>query len=156
MPQQVISFHYTLSDSTGRELDSSRSGDPLPFLTGASQIIPGLEKELLTLKVGDSKVIAVAAKEAYGDRNDDLVIQVEKDKFPQQEIKVGDQFQAGEEAGSPPLTAIEVTDSHVTLDGNHPLAGVDLSFDVEVTEVRDATEEELKHGHAHGPNGHQH
>lgn len=152
---RVISFHYTLTDPSGETLDSSRDHGPLTFLEGVGQIIPGLESELKTLKLGDKKVVKIAAKNAYGERQNDLVINVKRSQLPKADVKVGDQFQT-QEQHSPAFTIVEVGTESVTLDGNHPLAGIDLTFDVEVTEVRDATAEELSHGHSHGPDGHHH
>jgi FKBP-type peptidyl-prolyl cis-trans isomerase SlyD len=154
--QKVISFHYTLTDSSGKTLDSSTGSEPLTFLEGVGQIIPGLESELLGMKVGDKKRVGVKAKDAYGEKDAGNIIEVPLEKMPTSKIKVGDQFRAGKDDHSPVVTVAKVTETHVTLDGNHPLAGMDLSFDVEITEVRDATKDELTHGHAHGPGGHHH
>jgi FKBP-type peptidyl-prolyl cis-trans isomerase SlyD len=154
--QKVISFHYVLTDSSGKTLDSSTGSEPLTFLEGVGQIIPGLESELLGMKVGEKKRVAVKAKDAYGEKDAGNVIEVPLEKMPTRTMKVGDQFRAGQDNHSPVVTVAKVTETHVTLDGNHPLAGMDLSFDVEITEVRDATKDELTHGHAHGPGGHHH
>lgn len=156
MSARVIAFHYTLTNPRGETLDSSDGGEPLAFLEGSGQIIPGLERELAKLPAGTKSRIKVAAKEAYGDHNPANVVEVPRDKMPTQKIKVGDRFRAGEEQHAPVVTVTKVSDSHVTLDGNHPLAGVDLTFDVEITEVRAATAEEQAHGHVHGPGGHHH
>jgi FKBP-type peptidyl-prolyl cis-trans isomerase SlyD len=154
MPQRVISFHYTLTDSAGKKLDSSDGSEPLTFLEGVQQIIPGLERELTGLKVGDKKRVTVAANDAYGAKDAKKIVEISLDQMPTKKIKVGDQFRAGEDHHAPVVTATKVTDSHVTLDANHPLAGIDLTFAIEITAVRDATAEELAHGHAHGPGGH--
>ncbi|HUI07094.1 MAG TPA: peptidylprolyl isomerase [Verrucomicrobiae bacterium] len=156
MANKVISFHYTLTDSTGKTLDSSADGEPLTFLEGVGQIIPGLETHLRAMKVGDKKNVTVPAKSAYGEKDPANVVEVGLDKMPTRGIKVGDRFRAGDGPNAPIVTATKVTDTHVTLDGNHPLAGMDLTFAVEVTAIRDATEEELDHGHVHGPGGHGH
>lgn len=156
MTKKVISFHYTLTDPAGKTLDSSAGGEPLTFLEGVGQIIPGLESELGKMKVGDKKKVSVKAANAYGDPDPQNVIEVPREKMPGQKITVGDRFRAGQGGNAPVVTVTKVTDSHVTLDGNHPLAGVDLTFDVEITEIRDATKEELDHGHAHGAAGHHH
>jgi FKBP-type peptidyl-prolyl cis-trans isomerase SlyD len=154
MKRRVISFHYTLTDPTGQTIDSSTGRDPLTFMEGAGQIIPGLETEIGKLKAGDKRKIGVKADDAYGQRDPQALIDVPVEKLPSKTVKVGDQFRSNQ---SPlPLTVTKVTDTHVTLDANHPLAGVDLTFDVEITTIRDATEEELAHGHAHGPGGHSH
>jgi FKBP-type peptidyl-prolyl cis-trans isomerase SlyD len=156
MPQRVISFHYTLTDSTGKTLDSSDGSEPLTFLEGVQQIIPGLERELTGLKPGDKKLVTVRAADAYGDKDDKKIVDVPLTQMPTKTIKVGDQFRAGEGHQAPVVTATKVTATHVTLDANHPLAGIDLTFAIEITAVRDATAEELAHGHAHGPGGHHH
>jgi FKBP-type peptidyl-prolyl cis-trans isomerase SlyD len=156
MPSKVISFHYTLTDGTGKTLDSSAGGEPLTFLQGVGQIIPGLEAHLSAMKVGDKKNVTVPAKDAYGAKDPGNVVEMPLDKMPARGIKVGDRFRAGEGQLAPVVTVTKVTDTHATLDGNHPLAGMDLTFAVEVTEIRDATEEELSHGHAHGVGGHHH
>ena len=156
MSQKVIAFHYTLTDSSGKTLDTSAGGEPLMFLEGVGQIIPGLEMELLGMKVGEKKHVIVKAKDGYGEKDPGNVVEVALEKMPAQGIKVGDRFRAGRDDHSPVVTATKVTETHVTLDGNHPLAGMDLTFDVEITEVRDATEDELAHGHSHGPGEHHH
>ena len=154
MSAKVISFDYTLTNPAGEVIDSSEGRDPLVFMTGIGQIIPGLESELIRLNVGDKKRVQVQAAEAYGQHDPKRTIEVPLEKLPKEGIEIGDQFNAGGDHGSFVVTS--VTETHATLDGNHPLAGVDLTFDVEVTGVRDATLEELAHGHAHGPGGHEH
>ena len=156
MPNKVIAFHYTLTDKAGQTLDSSAGNEPLAFLVGMGQIIPGLETHLLTMKVGDKRKVLVPAKDAYGDKDPANTTELPLDKMPAKNIKVGDQFRAGSDGHAPVIVVTKVTDTHVTLDGNHPLAGQDLTFDVEIIEVRDATKEELSHGHVHGPGGHHH
>lgn len=153
----VIGFHYTLKDPQGTTLDSSAERDPLLFLAGQGQIIPGLEKVLIDMQVGDSKVFVVAAEEGYGPVRDELKTVANKTQFPPEaELVVGMQFMAGEGPSAPVVTVTEITGDEVHLDANHPMAGMELHFDVEITEKRDATEDELAHGHAHGAGGHQH
>jgi FKBP-type peptidyl-prolyl cis-trans isomerase SlyD len=154
--KKVISFHYLLTDASGKTLDSSAGGEPLTFLEGVGQIIPGLETELRSMKVGDKKHVKVKAKDAYGEKDPNNIVEVPLSQMPTRGIKAGDRFRAGQDSLSPVVTALKVTETHVTLDGNHPLAGMDLAFDVEITEVREASKEELTHGHAHGPSGHHH
>ena len=157
MTQRVFGFHYTLKDKEGNVIDSSENAAPLLFLEASGQIIPGLEKELLGLDVGDKKNIQVKAAEAYGEVVEDLKITVQKSQFPEgQELNIGDQFQVTNEQHAPVFTVVEIQGEDVHVDGNHPLAGHDLFFDVEITEKRAATEEEVAHGHAHGPGGHHH
>ena len=156
MANKVISFHYTLTDASGKTLDSSAGGEPLTFLEGVGQIIPGLETHLRAMKVGDKKNVTVAAQHAYGEKDPHNVVEVALDQMPTRGVKVGDRFRAGDSPNAPVVTATKVTDTHVTLDGNHPLAGLDLTFAVEVMAIRDATKEELDHGHVHGAGGHEH
>jgi FKBP-type peptidyl-prolyl cis-trans isomerase SlyD len=153
MGARVISFHYTLTDPEGNQLDSSQGGDPLSYLEGSGRIIPGLESALSRLEQGDKREVRIAAKEAYGERSAENVFEVPIGKLPTDEVKVGDRFRAGEEAHAPVVTVTRVENDQVTLDGNHPLAGVDLTFDVEITGIREATDEEMEHGHVHGPGG---
>lgn len=156
MAQKVISFHYTLTNQAGEILDSSKDNQPFSFIEDAGQIIPGLEKELSGLQKGDKRKISVPAADAYGERNDDLIVRVTKDKLPSQTIKVGDRFRGGQDPSSPIFTVTQMDEQEVTLDGNHPLAGLDLVFDIELLEIRDATSDELDHGHPHGEHGHSH
>lgn len=157
MSAKVVSFHYTLKDGSGKVLESSFNDEPMRYLEGVGQIIPGLESELKGLKKGDKKSVNVKAAEAYGEFEQDLIVQVPKEQMPKKDIVVGDQFHADSGHGhTQVVTVTAVSETHVTVDGNHPLAGQDLNFDVEITEVRDATKEELDHGHAHGGDGHHH
>ncbi len=149
MTQSVISFHYTLFGPDGKILETSKGAQPLQFLTGTGQIIPGLENSLNQLKPGDKKRVQVPCEEAYGQRDQALVLQVPMEKFPSKEVKVGDQFKASGNPSTPPLTVIEVNNGLVTLDANHPLAGIDLTFDVEIVAMREATAEECAHKHSH-------
>ena len=156
MPTHVITFHYTLTDAAGKQLDTSAGAEPLAFLEGSGQIIPGLETQLRTMNVGDKQRLTVPARDAYGEKDPTNVREISRDKLPVRQVKVGDQFRAGSDHHAPIVTVTGVTDTHVTLDGNHPLAGQDLTFDLEITDKRAATDEELAHGHVHGPGGHQH
>jgi FKBP-type peptidyl-prolyl cis-trans isomerase SlyD len=156
MSQRIISFHYTLTDPSGKTIDSSVGQDPLTYLEGKGQIIPGLENNLQKMKVSDKKRVTVPSAEAYGPREERYVVKVPRGKLPAKDIKVGDQFQVSADPSGRPLTVITITESEVTLDANHPLAGIDLTFDVEIIDVREATAEELAHGHSHGPGGHGH
>lgn len=153
----IASFHYTLTDNTGKVLDSSSGQEPLSYLHGAHNIIPGLESALEGKKVGDKLNVAVPAADAYGLRNDDLVQELPSSMFSGiEKIDVGMEFHAETEHGLQVVTVTKVDGDQITIDGNHPLAGIDLNFAVEITEVRTATEEELSHGHAHGAGGHHH
>ena len=157
MAQKVVSFHYTLKDTAGKVLESSVGDEPLSFLEGVGQIIPGLESAMQGLRKGDKKSVQVKAAEAYGERELDLIVQVPRAQIPKPDVAVGDRFHADSGHGHTQVVVVTaVNDTHVTVDGNHPLAGQDLHFDVEVIEVREATKDEVEHGHAHGPGGHNH
>lgn len=153
----VASFHYVLTDKSGTTLDSSEGHEPLSYLHGAGNIIPGLESALLGKVVGDKLTVAVPAAQAYGLRDDGLIQVLPSSMFSGiEQIEVGMEFHAETEHGMQVVTVTKVEGDEVTIDGNHPLAGVDLNFAVEITDVRNATEEELHHGHAHGAGGHHH
>jgi FKBP-type peptidyl-prolyl cis-trans isomerase SlyD len=153
----VASFNYTLTDGDGKVLDSSEGHEPLSYLHGAGNIIPGLEKEMLGKTVGDTFNVTIPAAEAYGERNDSMIQELPATMFSGiEKIEVGMEFHAQTEQGLQVVTVVGVEGDQVTIDGNHPLAGVNLTFDVEITDIREATEEELSHGHAHGAGGHEH
>jgi len=154
----AVSFHYTLTDDDGQQLDSSAGKEPLAYLHGSGNIIPGLENALEGKDVGDSMVVAVSAAEGYGEVQAELIQEVPRGSFQGvDDIEVGMQFEAQTDNGdSVPVTVTGVTDETVTVDGNHPLAGKNLNFDVSIESARDATQEELDHGHVHGPGGHDH
>ncbi len=155
--RHVVYIHYTLTNDGGEVLDSSQGGDPLAFVFGAGNIIRGLEKALDGKAVGDKLNVRVEPAEAYGDRDDRLIQEVPREAFQGvDEIQPGMAFNAQSSQGPMRVVVTAVTDELVTVDGNHPLAGEHLTFDVEITEVREATTEELEHGHVHGPGGHQH
>jgi len=154
---KVASIEYTLTGDDGQVIDAS-NGNPLPYIHGHMNLVPGLEKELEGKAVGDKFSVVVAAAEGYGERNDEFVQVVPRSMFQGvEELSEGMHFQANGPEGevhSVHITKIDGDD--ITVDGNHPLAGKDLSFDVEVVDLRDATAEELDHGHVHGEGGHQH
>ena len=153
---KVVSFHYTLTNAQGDVLDQSQE-HPMPYLHGAGNIIPGLEKELAGKKVGDKLTVNVPAAEAYGEYHEQLVNDVPREAFQGvDQIEPGMQFQANTPEGVQVITVKAVNGETVTVDANHPLAGQDLNFDVEIVEVREATEEESAHGHVHGGGGHHH
>lgn len=156
MPR-VVSFHYTLRDPSGRVIDTSAGGEPITFLEGAGQIIDGLDEQLRLAGAGEKVRVVVPAGKAYGERDPGQIQRVKRALLPVEgELKVGDQFQTDHDRASPVVTVHAVEGDDVLLDGNHPLAGVDLTFDVEIVSVRDPTVAELEHGHAHGPGGHCH
>ncbi len=156
MPQQVITFHYRLTDQQGKLIESTEGAEPLAFLEGSGQVIPGLEDQLVSLKVGDKKDITVPYALAYGAYDQTLIQKISRQKFPAGEIQVGDTFQVGKDNYHQLVTVIEVSDASVTIDANYPLAGQDLNFAAEIVQKREATVEEVAHGHAHGDGGHQH
>ncbi len=156
MSKQVITFHYELKGEKGEIVDSSKGAEPLSFLEGSHQIIPGLEDVLLLLKKDEAKNVKVPYQDAYGAYDQTLVAQVPRTQFPTEEIKAGDMFQIQKEGMMRTVTVVNVSESMVTIDANHPMAGKDLDFWVQIVERRDATEEELSHGHVHGPHGHAH
>ncbi|MBN1782252.1 peptidylprolyl isomerase [bacterium] len=147
----VVSIHYTLTDDTGARLDSSEGTEPLTYLHGLGQLIPGLENELTGKIQGDQFQIAVQPHEAYGEYDKSLVQLVPHNAFEEVgEIYPGMQFQTNGPDGHPQIITIqEVNENGVTVDGNHPLAGKVLHFDITVGSVRSATAEEIAHGHAH-------
>ena len=149
----VVSFHYKLTDNDGTVLDSSDGREPFTYLQGVGMIVPGLESQMEGKGKGDQFKAVIAPDRGYGEVNKDLLQKVPLDNFGGQKVEEGMQFQAGEHSV---VTIREVKDGQVLVDGNHPLAGVTLNFDVEVTDVREATAEELSHGHVHGEGGHQH
>jgi len=154
---KVVSIHYTLKNPAGEVIDSSEGNDPLMYLHGASNIIPGLEKELLGKQAGDKLNVTVQPDEGYGQVHQEMVQEVPRDAFQGVDyIQVGQRFEAESNQGPISVVVTAVTDDTVTVDGNHPLAGIVLDFDVEVVDVRDASEEEVSHGHPHGPEGHAH
>ena len=148
----VVSFHYSLTDDDGISIDSSEGKEPLGYLHGAGNIIPGLEKALEGKEVGDSLTVAVSAAEGYGEVQKELIQEVPREAFQGiDSIELGMQFEAQTgQGGSVPVTVIAVTDELVTVDGNHPLAGKNLNFDVTIEEIREASEEELAQRHIHG------
>ena len=152
----VVSFNYTLTNAEGETLDQSQ-GEPLAYLHGAGNIIPGLEKAMEGKKVGDKFTVNVPAAEGYGEYNTDLVQEVPAQMFQGVEnIEAGMQFQAQTDDGGQIVTEKSVEGDTVIVDANFPLAGQDLTFDVEVVEIRVASAEELEHGHVHGAGGHHH
>ncbi len=146
----VVAIDYTLTDDEGRTVDSSEGREPLSYLHGSGGIIPGLERELEGKAVGDQLQVTVAPADAYGERNESLRQQLPRDQFGGiAELSVGMQFRVDSDNGPMVITIVEVAEEVVTIDANHPLAGVNLNFDVTVREIRDATADEIEHGHIH-------
>ncbi len=153
---KVVMIEYTLTNDQGQEIDAS-NGSPLAYLHGHGNLIPGLEKQLEGKTVGDKFTAQVPAEEAYGESVEGLIQTVTKEMFQGvKEIEVGMRFEAQSEQGTHSVEITAVDGDQVTVDGNHPLAGLDLTFEIEVVGLRDSTSEEVEHGHAHGEGGHQH
>ncbi len=153
----VVSLEYTLHLGDGVIIDRSEPGEPLTYLQGFDQIVPGLETALEGLEKGTTTTIVVGAEDGYGLREDDAIQQVEISAFEGQAIKPGDELIATDEDGEAmPVKIVRIDGDQVTIDLNHPLAGKTLHFSIEIKDVRAATEEELEHGHPHGEHGHDH
>ena len=153
----VVTLHYTLKDDAGTVLDSSSPQEPLAYLHGHGNLIPGLEKELEGKNAGDALTVTVAPADGYGEYDERLVQSVPRRSLRGiKDIKPGMHLHAQTEDGPRTVTVTKVLGDMVTLDGNHPLASKSLHFDVRIEDVRPATEEELSHGHVHGAHGHHH
>jgi len=150
---KVAAIHYTLTDNDGNILDSSAGREPLSYIHGIGNLIPGMEEGLEGKTQGEKFNIKVSPEKGYGVKSNDLLQEVPKSAFGDQKVEVGMQFQTNRGGV---VTVTKVGLETITVDANHPLAGVELNFDVEVIEIRNATEDELAHGHVHGPGGHQH
>ena len=158
----VVSMHYKVATAAGEHVDASQPGEPLVWLCGQGQIVPGLESALIGKKKGDKASVDVPAKEGYGNVDPELDIKVLRSQFPpnvQKQLKEGFQFRAEHPTKADQdviFTIHAVEGDDVFVSGNHPLAGEDLHFEIEIADVREATKDELAHGHAHGPGGHHH
>lgn len=154
---KVVSIGYTLTDTKGEVLDSSSKDSPLQFIHGQGHLIPGLEKALEGKSAGDTIKAQIPAKEAYGARDEALMQAIPKENFEEiPDLKVGMELEAESDDGVRVITIVGIEDDTVMVDGNHPLAGMDLNFDVTIMGVREATTDELGHGHVHGPGDHHH
>lgn len=158
---KVVTFHYRLSDESGKELESSHGQDPIAYLQGHGNIISGLEKAMLGKTEGDVFTTTVSPEEGYGLRRDDAIQRVPikhllGDKKKLAKLKKGDVASINTDHGPKQVTIVKAGKFNVDVDSNHPLAGKPLVFDVEVVSIREATAEEIAHGHAHGVGGHQH
>lgn len=154
---KVVSIEYTLKNDEGEVIDTSDGRGPMVYLHGAQNLIPGLEAELEGKVQGDSLTVRIAPADAYGELDESKRQTVAKDMFGDAEVEVGAQFHAADPSGDAVVvTVVDVDGDDVVIDGNHPLAGVHLNFDVSVADVREASEEEIEHGHVHGPEGHEH
>jgi FKBP-type peptidyl-prolyl cis-trans isomerase SlyD len=154
----VVGIHYTLRDDKKEVLDSSEGQDPLLYLHGHSQIVPGLENALAGKKVGDKLSVSITPADGYGEYDPKLTSVVERNQFPNQaQLEVGALFEFSNAKGHPVVVRVaELKGDSVTVDANHPLAGQNLHFEVEIVSLRAATQSELEHGHAHDGDGHHH
>lgn len=141
--RRLLNFHFTLRDVRGRLIDTSSGGAPMPFVEGAGQIIDGLEAHLLGMTVGEKSRVVVPPDRGYGMPDAELVQRVPKARLPVGDVKVGDQFQTGADRHAPVVTVVAVEGDDVVLDANHPLAGQELHFEVELVAARPATPDEL-------------
>ena len=155
--QLVASIEYTLTDDSGEVIDTSKERGPMAYLHGTGGLIPGLEAELEGKQAGDEFKVRIAPEKGYGLRNDEMVQDIPRTDLPADlDIQPGMQFQTQSPTGMAVVTVVAVNGDQVKMDGNHPLAGVALNFEVKIVEVREPTAEELEHGHVHGPGGHNH
>ncbi|HEY5826155.1 MAG TPA: peptidylprolyl isomerase [Cyclobacteriaceae bacterium] len=150
---KVAAIHYTLKDNTGKVLDSSEGKEPLYYLHGAGNLILGMEEGLEGKVKGDKFLLRVSPEKGYGVKDSSLTQKVPRSAFGDQKVEKGMQFQTNQGGV---VTVTEVALDSITVDANHPLAGVELNFDVEIVDVREASKDELSHGHVHGPDGHHH
>ena len=153
---KVVVFHYTVFDTDGSQVETSLGRDPLTILYGTGGIIPGLEKALEGKAAGDRVEVTVPPEEAYGERSEALVQRVPKKRFGEAKLVPGQVLMVQTQQGPRPLTVLKVGMSVVDVDLNHPMAGKTLRFETEIVDVRDASEEEVAHGHVHAPGGHAH
>ncbi len=155
--RKAVTINYTLTNDDGEVLDTSRGGEPLSFIFGIGTLIPGLENALDGKSPGDHLKVSIKPEDAYGPRDESLIRLVPRAAFGGvEELEVGMCFQATSDQGDQMIMITRIDGDNITVDGNHPLAGMPLNFDVEVVAVRDATDEEISHGHVHGPGGHHH
>lgn len=133
----LVKVHYTGKLSDGEIFDTSENREPLAFTIGKGEVIPGFETGVTGLEIGESKTVVIPTEQAYGPRRDEMIYKVGKDKFPPDvELKIGDAFKIGEEQGAPLIVSItDIAETEVTLDGNHPLAGKELTFDIKLVEI---------------------
>jgi FKBP-type peptidyl-prolyl cis-trans isomerase SlyD len=157
--KHVVTIHYTVKTTEGDTIDDSDGGEPLAFIQGSKYMIAGLEEALYGKETGDKFSTTIEPDKAYGERQDQLVQQVPANMFEGMDVEVGMSFRATTEQGEQSVIIIDKDDETVTVDGNHPLSGLSLVFDVSIEDVREATEEELAHGHVHADGsscGHSH
>ena len=155
---KVVTVNYKLSDDQGNLIQTTKENEPFVYLSGNNQILPKLEEAIDAMLIGGKKNIELDSSDAYGDYDEKAIQQVKKNAFPEgANLEPGMEYMAQSPEGHPvPFVIKDVKDDDITIDFNHPLAGRNLSFDVELVDVRDATLEELQHGHVHGAGGHSH
>lgn len=155
---QVVTVYYNLTDENGETLDSANQERPFSFLSGQNQILPKLEEEIGNMLIGSRKTVVLAPEDAYGEYQADSVQVVDRSNFPEgTQIEEGMEFIANTPDGHQmPFIVKQIDGNNITLDFNHPLAGATLNFDIELVNIRDASAEELAHGHVHGAGGHHH
>ncbi|HQF41358.1 MAG TPA: peptidylprolyl isomerase [Ignavibacteriaceae bacterium] len=155
---KVVTLNFTLTDDAGNVLDSTDQGGSFSYISGRGMVLPKLEEAVSVMMIGTKKQLKLEAADAYGNYNDQIVQVVGKENFPEDFVlEVGMEYMASNPEGvQMPFTITEVNGDEITIDFNHPFAGMNLNFDLELLDVRDATAEELAHGHVHGPGGHHH
>lgn len=154
--QKAVTIGYTLKDDAGEVIDTSEGREPLTYLHGVGNIVPGLEKALDGKQAGDAVKVTVSPEDGYGVRDESQIRNIPVRKLPDGKAKVGTRYRVQTEAGPVAALVTAVRGDFATIDANHPLAGKTLHFEVNVVEVRDATEEEITHGHVHVPGAHHH
>lgn len=153
---KVVTFHYSVFDVDGNQIETSQGRDPLVILFGAGNIIPGLERALEGKAAGDRVEVTVEPSDAYGERDEAMIQRVPKKRFGNAKLAPGQTLMVQTQQGPRMLTVLKVGMSVVDVDLNHPMAGKTLRFEADISDVREAREEEIAHGHAHGPGGHDH
>jgi FKBP-type peptidyl-prolyl cis-trans isomerase SlyD len=155
---KVVTINYTVKDDEGAVVDQTTKEQPFSFISGQNQILPTLEDNISKMIIGGSQKVVLPPEKAYGEFNEEAVRLVKRSDFPEEmKIEEGQRLMADTGEGRHlPFIIKEIKEDEVTIDFNHPLAGKTLEFDVELMDIRDATDEELMHGHSHGPGGHQH
>lgn len=155
---KVVTLNFTLTDDSGNVLDSTDQGGPFSYISGRGMVLPKLEEAVSVMMIGTKKQLKLEAADAYGNYNEQIVQVVGKENFPEDFVlEVGMEYMASNPEGvQMPFTITEVNGDEITIDFNHPFAGMNLIFDLELLDVRDANAEELAHGHVHGPGGHHH
>ena len=157
-PNKVVTINYTVKDNEGEVVDQTTKEQPFLFISGQNQILPTLEQKISEMLIGSQQKVVLPPDQAYGDFREDAVRIVKRSDFPEEmKIEEGQRLMADTGDGRHmPFIIKEIKEEDVTIDFNHPLAGKTLEFEVELLDIREATDEELTHGHAHGPGGHQH